>query len=382
MVDFYIHAEPTHCNKDFNEYVKIFTSSLDLTSDEALDYLLQIYLNTDISNSLLDDVIGSMLQRHFASKKYLDQDSIKKIEDLISRDKFVSRREAELLFGINNNVDDKSKHPAWQKLFLESITDHLTNIKSSDSSGYIDEDEAKWLIRQIEFDGSYDSIELALLFHLEEIGLVSKNLRPTIDTVCDSLIEQSTAYMEVIQALVNALDAKDPYTANHSRRVTEISLNLAHYIGLDEQMIQKLEYGAIMHDLGKIGVPDLVLNKPSKLTNDEFNVIASHPSNTRKILAPLKSLKDYMEIACWHHERWDGKGYPDGLKGEEIPIMARIVSIADTWDAMIGDRIYRVGMPIKKALSILIKEKDMGQWDPQLIRKFITMTEAEIENGC
>jgi HD-GYP domain-containing protein (c-di-GMP phosphodiesterase class II) len=132
-----------------------------------------------------------------------------------------------------------------------------------------------------------------------------------------------------------------------------------------------------MHDLGKIAIPDAILNKPDKLTDEEFAAMRSHPVMTAKIMRPLRRFDRHREIATWHHERWDGHGYPDGLKGEEIPILARIVSIADTWDAMTGDRVYRKGMSVELALEILEKERDSGQWDPAVVDAFLQLVQQE-----
>ena len=148
---------------------------------------------------------------------------------------------------------------------------------------------------------------------------------------------------------------------------------LGRRMGLSEKMLRKLRYGAIMHDLGKIGVPDGILKKPAGLDNDEYHTIKRHPIDTVKIMKPLEDLKDFMDIAQSHHERWDGKGYPDGLKGTEIPLLSRIVSIADTWDSMVGDRVYRKAIPRDKAFKILEDEQDSGQWDPDLMREFLSM---------
>lgn len=185
--------------------------------------------------------------------------------------------------------------------------------------------------------------------------------------------EQETAYLQSLKSLMKALEAKDPYTAQHSARVAKFSVLLGERVGLPPEELKLLEKGALMHDLGKIGVPDKVLNKPSALEDDEFKQMKSHPVTTAKIMKPLSRFKEFAQIAAWHHERWDGKGYPDGLAGEGIPILARIVCIADTWDAMTGDRVYRKGMSQEKALSILVNEKDSGQWDPFLVTEFINL---------
>jgi putative nucleotidyltransferase with HDIG domain len=185
----------------------------------------------------------------------------------------------------------------------------------------------------------------------------------------------------MLKALTKALQSKDAYTAAHSGRVSRYATKLGQQIGLDEDTLNILARGALVHDLGKIGVPEATLNKPSSLTDDEYEIIKRHPKDSAVIMRPLVRMKAYSDIAAWHHEHWDGSGYPDGLAGEEIPLLARIVSIADTWDAMTGKRVYHDGMPIEKGLEILEREKDGGQWDPQLVRAFIQLVRDEMEAG-
>ncbi|MCW9045225.1 MAG: HD domain-containing protein [Alphaproteobacteria bacterium] len=210
-----------------------------------------------------------------------------------------------------------------------------------------------------------------------ELGLLSDSINSMADSIETLLTEQESAYLQTLKSLAKALEAKDSYTAKHSARVAKYSVMLGQHIGLDNAQLTVLQKGALMHDLGKIGVPDLVLNKPAKLDDLEFIQMKSHPVMTATIMKPLGRFKEFVEIAAWHHERWDGRGYPDGLAGEEIPLLARIVSIADTWDAMTGDRIYRKGIPYDKALKTLVCERRSGQWDPELLGEFLEMIEAQ-----
>ncbi len=219
--------------------------------------------------------------------------------------------------------------------------------------------------------------------YVAEIGRLGKSVNFMADSIDRLFREQEEAYLQSLQSLARALEAKDPYTAKHSARVAKFAVLLGRHIGLGGEDLELLKRGALMHDLGKIGIPDAILNKPAALTDEEFEEMKSHPVRTAAIMAPLKRFKAFLEIAAWHHERWDGKGYPDGYSGEEIPLLARIVSIADTWDAMTGDRVYRKGIPEDEALAILAAERDSGQWDPDLIDSFVLMmrTEAQAEQG-
>jgi len=215
----------------------------------------------------------------------------------------------------------------------------------------------------------------------DELGRLGDSVNQMADSIEKLLEVQEQAYIEALKALTQALQKKDRYTAGHSGRVKHYSLKLGERVGLDAATLDVLGRGALMHDVGKIGIPDAVLNKPAPLDDDEYAVMRQHPTFTAAIMRPLSRFRAFAEIAAWHHERWDGGGYPDGLVNEEIPFMARIVAIADAWDAMTGDRIYRKGMPVEKALGILEAEADEGQFDPDLIRLFIVMVNEEIAAG-
>lgn len=211
----------------------------------------------------------------------------------------------------------------------------------------------------------------------DEIGRLSVSIDSMAQRIEALQLEQEEAYRGMVTTLTRALEKKDSYTAAHSGRVVKYALRLGERIGLDTETLEKLRFGAITHDLGKIGIADAVLNKPGPLDDDEFELMKQHPTFSRTIMKPLVRFKEYAQIAGSHHEHWNGGGYPDGLKGEDIPLLARIVAISDAWDAMTGDRVYRKGMPIAKALSILDAEKDDGQFDPALIREFIGLIQDE-----
>jgi putative nucleotidyltransferase with HDIG domain len=211
----------------------------------------------------------------------------------------------------------------------------------------------------------------------DEMGQLAAGVNHLANSVQELLHEQERTYMATLSALAQALEAKDPYTAAHSGRVSRYSVKLGQRLGLDADQLSLLKKGALMHDLGKIGIHDSILNKPSALTDEEYQEMKKHPVMSAAIMRPLKRFSSFAEIAAWHHERWDGTGYPDGLQGEEIPLLARIVAIADAWDAMTGDRVYRPGMPVEKALRILVAEQDQGQFDPELIGEFIRMIREE-----
>ncbi len=179
-------------------------------------------------------------------------------------------------------------------------------------------------------------------------------------------------YLETIAALVSAVDAKDRYTRNHSKNVARMAVLLSRELKLDAREIQAVEYGSLLHDVGKIGIPEAILNKKGKLEDEEFERIKQHPVIGVGILQPVDFLHSIHDIIHYHHERIDGRGYPDGLKGEEIPFEARIVSIADAWDAMTSDRSYRQGMSEERALAELQNHAG-GQFDAYMAKAFVTM---------
>ena len=179
-------------------------------------------------------------------------------------------------------------------------------------------------------------------------------------------------YIKTIASLVSAIDEKDIYTQNHSQRVAKITVEFSKAMGLPGDIVEKLHYGALLHDIGKIGVPDSILNKPTSLNNGEFDVVKEHPVKGVRILAPMELDSIVLDIIKYHHERFDGRGYPNGLKGEKIPLAARIVSIVDAWDAMNSDRAYRSRLSQEQILTELEKGKGT-QFDPFLAGEFIIL---------
>ena len=188
-------------------------------------------------------------------------------------------------------------------------------------------------------------------------------------------------YFELsIKTLLSALKCKDDYTWGHSLRVAYLCVSVGREMNLTEDEIYELEVSALFHDLGKIGVPDSVLKKPSRLTDDEFLEMKLHPSKSYEILQDFPIFKNMAINAKYHHERYDGRGYPEGLKGEDIPLFSRIILIADTFDAMTSTRPYRKGMPFEVAFNEL-REFAGTQFDASIVEKFITcMTKEQGKN--
>jgi len=196
-------------------------------------------------------------------------------------------------------------------------------------------------------------------FHLEERAA-------EIDKVLE---EVENSYRLTLKALVQALETRDFETHGHSERVVTFSLRLGHELGLDKDALRNLELGALLHDIGKIGVPDAILRKPTALNEEEWNKMKLHPQHGEKILRNIPFLEYAAQIVAQHHEKWDGSGYPYGLRGEDINFSARIFAVADAFDAMISDRVYRKGRPYKDAVREL--ERFAGtQFDPLVLEAF------------
>ncbi len=179
-----------------------------------------------------------------------------------------------------------------------------------------------------------------------------------------------------IRSLVQALEARDRYTRGHSDNVARYTMMIAdHFYDTDDEL-KRIELSAQLHDIGKIGIPDSILLNPGKLSDAEMAVMKTHPEKGEEILKPIPSLQDILPGVRWHHERMDGRGYPDGLRAEDIPLQARIIAVADTFDAITSDRPYRRGMPIEKAVAVM-KSAAGDQLDPECVEVFLRALEKQ-----
>ncbi len=190
-----------------------------------------------------------------------------------------------------------------------------------------------------------------------------------------------TQFINTIRALEKALQAKNDYTEGHSRRVAGISVEIARAMGVLRDGIRHIELAALFHDIGKIGIRDEVLNKPCGLTESEYEHIKLHPVVAEKILSPIEELFPIVEIVKHEHERWDGRGYPDGLQGPRIPLGSRIIAVADAWDSMVFDRIYRRALNAEEALSEIRKNGGV-MFDPECVRVFCSLERARLQDAA
>jgi putative two-component system response regulator len=181
----------------------------------------------------------------------------------------------------------------------------------------------------------------------------------------------------VLFSLALSVEARDPYTEGHCARLSRYSADLGRHLKLDEESIVALQRGGVLHDLGKVSIPDEILKKGSDLTPAEWEVMKQHPVRGEEICKPLKSLRRVLPIIRNHHEHWDGTGYPDGLRGHDIPLLARILQVVDVYDALRTERPYKPSLSHDEALRTMYEEAENGLWDKDLVREFFSMLESQ-----
>jgi putative nucleotidyltransferase with HDIG domain len=215
-----------------------------------------------------------------------------------------------------------------------------------------------------------DAEWLAFAGMLAEQAAISLDNAALVEGLRRSNEELKVAYDSTIEGWARALDLRDHETEGHSRRVTEMALALARAIGLGEAELVQVRRGALLHDIGKLGVPDAILHKPAALDEDEWVVMRRHPSYAVEILGPIEFLRPALDIPHCHHERWDGTGYPRGLAGEQIPLTARIFAAVDIWDALSHDRPYRRAWPQARVREHL-RSLSGTHLDPRIVDAFL-----------
>ncbi len=256
-------------------------------------------------------------------------------------------------------------------LYILLLTGHkdlappLETIKRLDIQGYCEKSD------------KFDQILLLIESGLKSVEQV-RIIKDINNKLSDAYASLKEAYHGAIETIRLAVDAKDAYTAGHSDRVAYYSKLIGEKLGLSEEELNTLYEGALFHDIGKIGIPDAILKKPGSLTDDEYHDIQNHPSIGAHIIMPAKIFSDLIPIVLHHHERYDGRGYPAKLKGDDIPYLARIVSVADAFDAMTSDRSYRPRFTLIKALDELEKGKGT-QFDANMVDAFILVFKEKKE---
>jgi putative nucleotidyltransferase with HDIG domain len=239
---------------------------------------------------------------------------------------------------------------------VKPITAMISHLRNSEDTGLLPEFQEQ-------------------LSSIREIRDLTSSFNNAAGSIREARERLQRAYVESVGSLANALDARDCYTAGHSRRVSELSCATAAALGVKTGDLEAIRVGALLHDIGKIGISDTVLQKPGKLTREEFAIIKQHPGIGRKILEGVQGFAPYLDVVELHHENWDGTGYPHGQSGEETPLAARIVHVSDAYDAMTTNRPYRRGMSHAKAISIL-REYAGKQFDPKVVEVFTSLAIA------
>jgi len=257
-------------------------------------------------------------------------------------------------------LPEASEFPGVRKFLLVSVAKAtrtfgwLLAINHAHQGGDPSENPL-WELSQFEFG----SVEAGLLCAIASmLGTHAHNI--------ELFREKEALLIGIVRAMVSAIDAKDPYTCGHSERVGLVGRFLGKQLGLDEEECERVYLAGLLHDLVKLGVPDSVLRKPGPLSEEETRQLQVHPERGWAILRDLDQLQHLVPGILCHHERFDGRGYPDGLAGEEIPRIARVLAVADSYDAMVSNRPYRQGMPHEKVEKIL-RDGSGTQWDPEIV---------------
>ena len=256
-------------------------------------------------------------------------------------------------------------------LYIILLTGHkdlappLETIRRLDIQGYCEKSD------------KFDQLLLLIESGIKSVAQMNE-IKRINDELSDTYEKLEQAYMESIQTVRYTVEAKDTYTRGHSDRVSEYSVLIGKKLGLNEEDIRILRIGGLFHDIGKIGVPDSILQKNGKLSDDEYSEIKNHPTIGAHILSSASMFQDILPIVKHHHERYDGKGYPSQLKGEDIPYIARIAAVADAFDAMTSRRVYRDSLPIDVVIEEIEKNKGT-QFDPNIAEAFLEILKNDYE---
>ncbi|MEN6436068.1 MAG: HD domain-containing phosphohydrolase [Anaerolineaceae bacterium] len=276
------------------------------------------------------------------------------------------------LSGLPLVVPDTTSEPNWvitpQTAWINSFAGAPIKSRSGTIIGFLS------LNSPIKNYFSYSAVERLQAF-TDQAGIALFNARLLRD-LKQSNIDLLEAYENTLQGWSKALEYRDEDTEGHTQRVTDITMALCSSFGIKEPALTKIRYGALLHDIGKLGIPDAVLNKPGKLTSEEWAIMQKHPELGHEMLKDIPFLRGSLDIPYSHHERWDGTGYPLGLKGEEIPIAARIFCVVDVWDAIVSKRPYHDSRSTKEAVRY-IKEEAGKHFDPEVVNRFLYLLEQK-----
>lgn len=207
-------------------------------------------------------------------------------------------------------------------------------------------------------------------------GLLYVLIRRDFKALNDAQETLEDSYEATLEGWVRALDLRDNATEVHTRRVTDLTVLLASQMGIEAHNLEHVRRGALLHDIGKMGIPDRILQKPDALNDEEWKIMRMHPVYACELLSPIEYLEPAREIPCCHHEKWDGTGYPNGLAGDEIPLSARIFAVVDVWDALLSDRPYRAAWTEEETIGH-IKSQAGSHFDPEVVARFLAIVEKQ-----
>ena len=318
---------------------------------------MQKELIQDLLDIMRVDIAFTELKTHSEYNTFVSSDKAhKKVPDtksfvqrLISKIPEGDIAEEDSYFIINNSINV----PAFRNIHPEPFRFLVVKMRNNmDLEGWLG-------LVSFNLDEIFRQSELSLLVTMaEQIAVVLSNQ--------DLYRDMERFVINVVKSLVQAIEAKDPYTRGHSERVNNYCMLIANELGLDEENKKALHWASILHDIGKIGIPEAILNKPTGLSDSEYGIIKTHPKKGAEILKHIEQLSDSIDGILFHHERYDGKGYAAGLKGSEIPLEARIIAVADTFDAITSNRAYRDANAHEEAMKI-IREVKGTQLDPDIV---------------
>ncbi len=270
----------------------------------------------------------------------------------------------------------KTNYPAIPVIMLTGVVDVETAVSIMRSGAY------DYLVKPIKKDDLLVTLLRALEYRnvvLQNIQLQEENIKYQRDLenkvrertreLARALAHLREVHMDTVKILASTIEEKDPYMRGHSNRVRILCAEIAKSVGYKEMEIERIEYGALLHDIGKIAIDQRILDKPGPLTQEEREIMQAHPIIGERIITRVSFFADIAPIVRWHHERWDGKGYPDGIKGEQLPIPVRIINLVDAFDAMSSDRPYRKSLALEETLNIVERERGK-QFAPDIVDIF------------
>jgi HD-GYP domain-containing protein (c-di-GMP phosphodiesterase class II) len=262
--------------------------------------------------------------------------------------------------------EERGSQPLLSKLWLEE------GFKSAQAIALISKGEVKGVMTVFHRkDFTPNPAWSSFLETLAGQAAIAIDVTQMFDNLQRANMELEVAYEATIEGWSHAMDLRDKETEGHSQRVTEMTIHMAQAMKLSDEDINHMRYGALLHDIGKLGVPDHILLKVEKLTDEEWLVMRKHPEFAYDMLQSVAYLRNSLDIPYCHHEKWDGTGYPRGLKGEQIPLAARIFAVVDVWDALMSDRPYRKAWSEEKAREH-IQAGAGTHFDPQVVKKFFS----------